>query len=99
MKIIPGLLLAAACATSAHAQEPIPRCMPPADMAEALDRRFGESLQAQALLQGGRALLQVYASPGGSVTVVIRGAAEANACITWGGRHWELVEGNRGEKS
>lgn len=87
-KTILGLILAGVMlAGPASAQDP---CFPRGDVAAALDEGYGERVVARGLSKDG-AMVELFATPGGSTWTLIITTPGGNACPLEAGKVWNKV--------
>ncbi len=87
---ITGLLIAAAALAAAPSAGAAPRCGDRDAIVEQLADRYGESQRAFGLT-GGRGLIEVFASDGGSWTILLTSAG-GRSCLMAAGEAYQQVE-------
>ncbi len=84
-------LLSLAASAPGHSQQN-PDCGDWSQITEHLEREYGEVLVGAGLDSSGSRMLEVYASPTGSFTVLVT-IAGGPSCLVATGRGWKTIEG------
>jgi hypothetical protein len=84
-----GFTILLGCASGAQAQMP-PPCGDWKEITDHLEKEFGEVPVGAGVDSSGRMMLEVYASPTGSWTVIVT-VAGGNSCIRATGEGWQTI--------
>jgi len=95
MKGFPVLIYLAAFAVGfllslavSHAQEQAPVCMNYGDLSKAIAENYGESPAGSGIMEDGKAVLMIFASPKGDSWTAVILKHDATACVVAHGEEW-----------